>query len=39
VKTLPEGHQREMTIKHVYGMIPKDSDAAKAFARENGLGQ
>lgn len=39
VKTLPEGYQRKMTIKNIYGMIPKDSDAAKAFAREHGLGQ
>ncbi len=39
VKTLPQGHQRQNALKRIYSTMPKDSYAAKAFAREHGLGK
>jgi Skp family chaperone for outer membrane proteins len=37
VETLPQGPDRTKTLEAIYQGMPKDSDAAKAFAREKGL--
>jgi hypothetical protein len=37
VQTLPQGPDRTKALQSIYQGMPKDSDAANAFARENGL--
>jgi hypothetical protein len=37
VQTIPQGPDRTKALQTIYQNMPKDSDAAKAFARENGL--
>ena len=39
IQTLPEGPDRSKALKTIYENIPEDSDAAKAFASEYGLGK
>ncbi len=38
VDTLPQGPERTKALETIYQGMPKDSDAAKAFASEYGLG-
>ena len=37
VQTIPQGPDRTKALQSIYQGMPKESDAAKAFARENGL--
>jgi hypothetical protein len=37
IQTLPQGPERNKGLKAIYQCMPKDSDAAKAFASEYGL--
>lgn len=37
VQTIPQGPDRTKALQTIYQNMPKDSDAARAFARENGL--
>jgi len=39
IQTLPEGPDRSKALKTIYENMPEDSDAAKAFASEYGLGK
>ena len=39
IQTLPEGSDRSKALKTIYENMPEDSDAAKAFASEYGLGK
>ncbi len=37
IQTLPQGPERTKALEAIYQGMPKESDAAKDFARENGL--
>jgi hypothetical protein len=37
VQTLPQGPDRTKALEAIYQGMPKDSDAAKSFARSHGL--
>jgi hypothetical protein len=37
IETLPQGAERTKALEAIYQGMPKESDAAKDFARENGL--
>jgi hypothetical protein len=39
IQTLPEGSDRSKALETIYENMPEDSDAAKAFASEYGLGK
>jgi hypothetical protein len=39
IQTLPEGSDRSKALETIYENMPEDSDAAKAFASEFGLGK
>jgi len=39
IQTLPEGPDRSKALETIYENMPEDSDAAKAFASEYGLGK
>ncbi len=39
IRMLPEGPDRSKALKTIYENMPEDSDAAKAFASEYGLGK
>lgn len=37
IQTLPQGPERTKALQAIYQNMPRESDAAKAFASENGL--